>query len=354
MIPALLWLMRRLSDRLDLRVFALRQEPARSRFTLLGVPVENVGRRLNRARAVATLITDHRKVGFDVLHAFWAGSPAEIALAAGALIRRPVLVHVAGGELVSLPEIGYGGFRSPAARARRRLVIRHADRISAASQAVIDAVQSLGRRADRVPLGVGLEDWPVRPPRPRDASRPARLVHVGSLNRVKDHVTLVRALARLAGRGLRFHVDVVGQDTLDGAVQRATRDWGVSPHVSFHGFLTQRALRPVIEAADLLVVSSRYEAGPVVLSEAAAVGVPTVGTGVGQIRDWAPDAAVTVPVADPVALADAIAGLLRDETRRLAIAAAAQDRARREDADWTAERFLALYGDLHEHGDRSE
>jgi len=352
-IPALLWLMRRLRSRVDLWVFALRQEARRSRFTLSGVPVENVGGPFNRTRTVATLLTAHRKHNFDVLHAFWAGTPGEIAVTVGGLIRRPVLVHVAGGELVGLPEIGYGGYRTPSGRARRRLVVRTAGRVSAASQTVIDSVQRLGRRAARVPLGVGLEDWPPRPPRPRDPTRPARLVHVGSLNPVKDQTTMLRALARLAARGMRFHLDLVGQDTLGGAMQHLACETGVDQQVTFHGFLPQRGLRPVVEAADLLVVSSRHEAGPVVLAEAAAVGVPTVGTDVGQIRDWAPDAAVAVRVGDPAALADAIAALLENDARRVAIATAAQEWACRENADWTADRFSALYAELHQHEGRS-
>ena len=69
-----------------------------------------------------------------------------------------------------------------------------------------------------------------------------------------------------------------------------------------------------------MVVSSRHEAGPVALLEAAIVGVPTVGTDVGHVRDFAPDAAVAVEVGNPVALAREIAGLLDDEPRRLALA----------------------------------
>ena len=50
--------------------------------------------------------------------------------------------------------------------------------------------------------------------------------------------------------------------------------------------------------AHVSVISSRHEAGPVVALEAAAVGVPTVGTAVGHIAEWAPDAALAVPVGD--------------------------------------------------------
>jgi glycosyltransferase involved in cell wall biosynthesis len=95
--------------------------------------------------------------------------------------------------------------------------------------------------------------------------------------------------------------------------------------------------------AHLHIVSSRHEAGPVVTLEAAACGVPTVGTNVGQVADWAPDAAVAVPVADAGALAEAIVRLLDDDTARLGIAREAQRRALAADADATAARVNEIY-----------
>jgi glycosyltransferase involved in cell wall biosynthesis len=92
-----------------------------------------------------------------------------------------------------------------------------------------------------------------------------------------------------------------------------------------------------------MLLSSRHEAGPYVLFEAAVAGIPTVGTAVGHIAEWAPDAAVAVPVADWSALAGAIRQVLSDEDMRLRIASAAQERAMTEDADHTAACFEALY-----------
>ena len=69
--------------------------------------------------------------------------------------------------------------------------------------------------------------------------------------------------------------------------------------------------------------------------------VPTVGTEVGEVADWAPDAAVAVPVADAGALAEGIARLLDDDTARLGIAREAQRRALAAAA--TAARVNAIY-----------
>src|SRR3546814_3635054 len=111
-------------------------------------------------------------------------------------------------------------------------------------------------------------------------------------------------------------MDVVGVGTWHGEVQRRARDLGLDSRVRFRGFRTQRELRPMLAAADLLVMASRHEAGPLVAMEAAVVGVPTVGTAVGHLAEWAPAAASAVPVADPVALANAIERVLGDEALR--------------------------------------
>ena len=136
---------------------------------------------------------------------------------------------------------------------------------------------------------------------------------MASLNRVKDQPTLLRALRALRDAGVDFTLDVVGEDTLHGQVQALTRELGLAAQVRYHGFLTQRELRPLVEAADLQLVSSRHEAGPFVLLEAAVAGVPTVGTAVGQLADWAPEAALASPVGDAAALARNAVAVLADE-----------------------------------------
>ncbi len=80
--------------------------------------------------------------------------------------------------------------------------------------------------------------------------------------------------------------------------------------------------------------------------EAAVAGVPTVGTCVGHIADWAPEAAVGVAVGDDDALAGAVMRMMMDEDRRLVIARAGQQRAIDDDADATASRVNEIYEEL--------
>lgn len=341
-IPAILWLMERLARRHEVHVVVPRQEPHPGSWQLRGATVHNVGRAPLRPRAVRTLLALHRERPFHLFHAIWARGPGEIALAAARLCRRPVLVHVAGGELVWMPRIRFGT-RWPWRRRLVRTVLRHADRVTAASQPMLDRLTGLGIAPVRVPLGVDTRVWAPEPPRPRPPGRPARLVHVGSLTPVKDQPTLLEAVGLLTREGFDIRLDLVGEDAWGGSVQRLARELGIDRRVAFRGYLPQRSAVAVVREADLMVLPSRHEAGPVAMREAAAVGVPAVGSAVGHIREWAPDAAVAVPPGEPETLARAVADLLRDDGRRMDLARSAQERSLREDADWTAGRFEELY-----------
>lgn len=345
-IPAFLWLIQRLAQRHDIDVIALRQESFPLHYRLLGANVNNIGKRPRRVLAVRTILKRHRAGPFDLLHAFWNGATSHAALLAGRLCRCPVLIHLAGGELVWLPDIGYGGLRDPLRRFAARAVLKSANRVTAASGPMLALASSHGVVPLRVTLGVDLLHWPVRPPRPRVPGQPARLVHVASLNRAKDQGTLLLASQLLARAGVAFHLDVIGEDTLGGQIQRMASSLDLLNRVTFHGFQPQPHVYSLVAAADLMVIASRHEAGPVAVLEAAAVGVPTVGTDVGHLHDMAPKAAVTVKVGDANALAHGIAAVLEDDARRLSLASAAQDIALREDADWTARKFESIYDEL--------
>jgi glycosyltransferase involved in cell wall biosynthesis len=172
------------------------------------------------------------------------------------------------------------------------------------------------------------------------------LLRVASLNRVKDDPTLLHALARLVERRLDVHLDIVGEDTMGGNTQALARALGLESRVTFHGFQATDRLAAFYARAHLHVVSSRHEAAGVVVLEAAAARLPTVGTAVGYVADWHPDRAMAVPVQDPAALATAIDEMLHDPRRRDRLASAAREWTLTHDADWTAEQFERIYAEV--------
>lgn len=351
-IPAILALLRHWVPRHEVHVYSLAPEPAAQGWKFGSAFVHPVGPAAGPpgaaavVRAINAIAREHRRAPFQIIQSLWAGWPGSIAVFAGKRLGIPACVHVAGGELAALPEIGYGGQLRWHGRMRERFVVRSADAVSAASTFMLEQIGRFGVEGRLVPLGVDLDVWPARAPAPRDGHDPARLIHVASLNRVKDQHTLLRAMKILVAQEKRFTLDIVGEDTLGGEIQAFAAGEGLDGNVRFHGFLTQAKLRPLMDEAHVNLISSRHEAGPLVFLEAAIAGVPSVSTAIGHPRDFAPDAAVCVPVGDAAAFAGAVLGLLRDEERRLGIAREAQRRALAISAAHTASLFEARYAEL--------
>ncbi len=351
-IPVFLWLVERLARRHEVHVYTLYQSSQSDTFPLLGATIHHipaVGPPLRIARqiprALAALRQEHRRGRFDVLHGLWAGPSGLIAALAGRLWNVPSVVTVAGGELAALPEIGYGGQLSW----RTRMVIDNALRLADAVTSAAEYTRSVlrERRPDARLIALGADSRRFAPPDPPLTGPPWRLLHVASLNRVKDQPTLLRAFREVHKAEPETHLDVIGEDTLDGEIQRLARDLGLEDAVTFHGFQPSEVVAAHLQRSHLLLHSSLFEdAGPLTFLEAAACGVPTVGTAVGLIDDLAPEAAAAVPVGDHAALAWATLALLRDEASRQALGRSALQWATLHDADWTAAQFEALYTEL--------
>jgi glycosyltransferase involved in cell wall biosynthesis len=346
-VPALLAFAARLARRHDLHVFALRHYADACQYPLLGATVHDLGGRGASGRGAArlwrALVRELRAAGpFDVLHAYMGAPPGAFAVLAGRRLGVPVVVTLDGGELVALRDIGYGlqcGWRSRLAAA---IAIRGAAQVTVCTSYMRRLLGS--RRADvrEIPLGVDASFF--TPDTTRGPGPPWRLVQVASLNAVKDQTMLLHAFAAVRRR-VDARLDLVGEDTLGGTLPALATALGVADAVTFHGFQPTSAVREILRSAHVMVQSSRHDAAGVSVLEAAACGVPTVGTAVGYVADGAPERAVAVPVGDAAALAQAIAALLDDALRRERLAAAAREWAERHDVQATAAAFEALYAE---------
>jgi glycosyltransferase involved in cell wall biosynthesis len=257
----------------------------------------------------------------------------------------PSVVTCDSGEFVRLDDIGYGAQATVRQRWAVRVMARLASRVLVCTTYQARLAAACGVRTVLVPIGADVARFHPPASAPADGP-PWRLLQVASLNRVKDQQTLLAAFARLLAAGVDAVLEIAGEDTLGGAVQREAERLGVAQRVTFHGAVPSAALAALYQRAHLFVLSSRHEGGPVVALEAAAAGLPIVGTAVGYVADWAGERAVAVPPHDAALLADAIASLIADPERRARLAASARDWVFRYDADWTAGEHDRLYHEL--------
>ena len=129
-------------------------------------------------------------------------------------------------------------------------------------------------------------------------------VAMGRLVDQKDFATLIRAVARLP-EGCRLII--LGDGPQRRALEGLAEELGVGARVDLPGFVDNPY--PYLRAADVFVLSSRWEGLPTVLIEALAFDTPIVATdcdsGPREILDggrWGR----LVPPGEPAALADAI------------------------------------------------
>jgi glycosyltransferase involved in cell wall biosynthesis len=330
----------RTAERLDqeryrLSVVTLRGEgPLTERYEGMGVPVlrfpipnlygtETVRQGIRLARFLrserVSVVHCHDQYSnfFSTMAARWAGVP--VVIASKRWLHSPWRYRIANGV----------GFRV-------------ATRVIANSDAVAASLERDDRLArDRVVVIPNFVDEAAfGPPSPnvrqawtRELGLEPNAVVVGivaSLLPIKDHVTLLHAVAPLVPEWPTLRLVIVGQGPELERLRTLTTELGITHAVRFAG------LRPQVPSFhylfDISVLSSVSEGFPNSLVEAMAAGRPIVATDVGGVRDAVRhgENGLLVPRGDPSAFADALRMLLRDADLRRTMGAASARRAREE------------------------
>lgn len=348
-VPSWLALFERLAGSHEIHAFVLKHLPAEQTYTLLGFTVHDLGRpsaplgfsRVAQERALARALDQHGP--FDLIHGFFADPAGQLAARAGNRLGIPSVVSCDSGEFVSMPGIRYGSQRTARGRRAVQDATSLATRVHVCTQFMAALAMKHHVETTVIPLtSVTSRAGSRRPDRPPPSTGVFRLVQVASLSRVKNQRLLIDTL-RIVRERVDALLDLVGEDTLGGELQRHAAAIGMAPHVTFHGQLSHDRALDVTATADLYVQSSLHEAAGVSVLEAAAAGVPTVGTRAGFVADWSPLKAMAVDDAAPRLLADAIVSLHADPDRRRSIAAAARTFAMAHDVAWSASQFDGLY-----------
>ena len=241
----------------------------------------------------------------DVVHAHGLRAAFVADRARG---RRPLVVTV---HNVVLPD--ERGRRRRLAEGVAARILARADRLVAPSAAVLeDLPVALRSRAEVV---VPVIEVP-KPGRAPDEVRSAfsvppgcpLIVCVARLHRQKRLDVLAAAWEQVRAEAPGTRLVLVGEGPERPNVEAAFGAW---PEVTLAGALDPAT--DVLAAADLVVVTSSWEAVPLVLLESVVLGTPVVSTDVGIATEVLADPAIgtVVPSGDPDAVAVAILDRLR-------------------------------------------
>jgi L-malate glycosyltransferase len=319
----------------ELRVFSLSTEgPLLERYAALGVPVHFLPisslygwSALRRGRELAALVRQH---GVQVVHAhdfysnIFAGPWARLAGAAFIASRR--------------------WWEGPDRRLQRwanRLGYVLADRVLANSPGVAGLLVRGERVSPQsvvvVPNFLDEEAFEAPPTGWVDAfAAELQLPHerlvvgvVASLQPIKDHGTLLRAIANLAPRWPALHVVLVGADAGSrGELEALVAELDIAARVRFAG--VRASVPSPHHLFDISALTSVSEGLPNSLLEAMAAGKPVVATAVGAVPDIVEHRRTGLLVAPraPQELAAALDALLASPVLREQYGDAGRRRAR--------------------------
>jgi glycosyltransferase involved in cell wall biosynthesis len=279
---------------------------------------------------VETILAEHARAPFDVLHAQYGYPNGWAALLAARRIGVPVVVSIQGGD-------GHWvGSCCETHRLALTRVLNHANALLIGGDSFIDEVTGrLGTARERFTIVPGAvntgtfhpaEDW--GPGRARD---PVLLFYHGRVDRRKGVLDMLDALGILRDRGTPFacRISGIGPD-VDPARERAFA-LGLTPNVEFTGYATYGDVPALYRGADVFVSPTYAEGFSNTILEAMASGLPVVACRTVGVVDCLRDGenGLLIEPGDIAAQADALERIIRDEALRARLAAAALDECRR-------------------------
>jgi glycosyltransferase involved in cell wall biosynthesis len=185
----------------------------------------------------------------------------------------------------------------------------------------------------------GAEPLPVDGDRPSTAGGNPLVLSVGRLERYKGHHRVIAAMPALLHTAPGARLVIVGSGPYESRLRRLVDSAGLSAAVTFAAFgPTERAkLGALLVRADVVTLMSDYEAHPVAVMEALALGTPVLAAhGSGLTELGRGGLVTTVPLrSEPAALAAAVLGVARDLPR--------PDRPRLPTWDDCTDRLVRIY-----------
>jgi glycosyltransferase involved in cell wall biosynthesis len=214
------------------------------------------------------------------------------------------LAKLQGIPVLTRGDTHLGLSRPPLRAALRRVLLglqyRHIDRFLAVGSKNREYYRAFGVPDERifdVPFSVDNERFVRGSALSPDERRAARarlgakdghvvLLYASKLMRRKHPDDLLRAAAKLQGRGHPVHVVIAGSGELDEELRQLAAGLDLLERVCFAGFVNQRALPALYGACDIFVLPAEDEPWGLIVNEVMCAGLPVV---VGAEVGCAPD-----------------------------------------------------------------
>ncbi|MEM7652839.1 MAG: glycosyltransferase family 4 protein [Pseudomonadota bacterium] len=174
----------------------------------------------------------------------------------------------------------------------QRRLLQRADRVVAVSQSLRDQAYDLHPTLMRdihvVHNGIS-DEWFISRSEASDGGK--SVLYVGRISHEKGIDTLLEAWARVMKHIPDARLQLFGSGPQQNAVSHEIAEGGLHQSATLHPAIDAAGVRELMRAATVLVLPSRTEAFPMVLLEAAAMGLPAIASNVGGVAEIIDDGA---------------------------------------------------------------
>jgi colanic acid/amylovoran biosynthesis glycosyltransferase len=235
---------------------------------------------------------------------------------------------------------------------RREQLAKQGDLFLCVSEYIRQRVIELGFPEERTHVHyIGIDTQAIQP---RDSGKEKPIIlHVARLVEKKGTEYLIRAFAQMADEVPNMQLVIIGDGPLKGELESLGKTLGIDGRIEFMGARPHGEVMAAMHEAAVLVLpsvtagSGDAEGLGMVLLEAAASGVPVIGTMHGGIPEAIVDAqsGFLVPERDVGALAKRLSEMLQDGSMRRDMGRDARHLCEAKfDIGRQAERLESLYG----------
>jgi len=313
---------------------------------------------------------DSKDISYDLIHShYWMSGKAAIELKKYWSVPFLHMFHTLGlmkNRVAQSPEEIEGEYRIEG----EREVLKTADKIIAATAAeyaqLLWLYQADANKIIVIPPGVDIgRFYPIPPDEAKEyiGVPPCgrMLLFVGRIEPLKGLDVLIEAIGIMRKNEVLndnpFCLAIIGGDPEESAeqtniemsrIKAITEQFGLGDLVTFLGRRSQDSLPYYYSAAEAVVVPSQYESFGMVALEAMACGKPVVASQIGGLAYLVQDGVTgfTIPVDEPIELANRLTSLLQDPGLRDRMGKQAVQVAREYAWDKITAKLLLVYDEL--------
>jgi len=241
----------------------------------------------------------------DLIHAHWVIPAGLIALVAGRICRKPVVVTAHGSDLLVVP--GRSGLIGKLVK----YVLGHADAVTSVADHLTGLIAEMGIPREKVltfPMSVPTESFAPEGDAQVGWEGKAVIFSNRSLYPLYNVETLVRATPAILEKTPNAQVVIAGEGPEREKLASLASELGVSDRVEFIGMIPHERMPEYLRGASVYVSTALSDGASVSLLEAMACGTFPVVADIPANREWIDDGSsgLLFPPEDPDALAERI------------------------------------------------